>query len=311
MKSLTAKTLGVAMLCALAVAGCERENKSKAEEQPTVTPITTTSLSCDDASIKNALVQELTGVVEKQIAGQIGDFANSEALDLETKVKARLPEIAVDLQNVREEAGVCKTDLVITMPMSDVGYANRHFRAQGEPSVGEQAESLGIKFNDNSFSADVSYRIENGDIKLESVPEMLGVVAGATSAATYAIAKSGADNKTATRPANNSSNARPVAPAPAAVVRPRPAKPADTTHNPKPPKPASETPKPKAQPKANTSGSEGNASASSSAPQETVKDTPRATRSEPKTQQQAQPAPKEEVKNTAGEITVVETDDTY
>lgn len=308
MKSLTLKTLGVAMFCTLAVIGCKKEDKTQAEEKPTVTPIS--NLSCDDASIKNALVQELTGVVEKQISGKLGDFDDHEDMDLESKVKARLPEIAVDLQNVRQEADVCKTELVITMPMSDVGYANRHFKAQDEPSVGEQAEKAGIKFNDNSFTSTISYSIEGGNVKLDGTPDILNLVAGATSVATYAMIKSGNDKAT-TRPSTANNNNRPVAPPPAPVVKVRP-KPADTTHNPPPPKPVSNKPKTDN----NTASTQKTETAKTNTNNNQKLDVPKTentTTEKPKSEARPEPKalPKEPVKDTTSEITIVETDETY
>lgn len=307
MKKLSIKQVGLVAFCAILVAGCNNKDKEEVTETPpAVTPIT--NVSCDDASIKNALVHELTGIVEKEIVGQLKSFA-SDVDDLESKAKSRLPEIAVDLQNVREEAGVCKTDLHITMPMSDVGYANRYFKSINQPSVGEQAEELSIAFNDNAFVSEVSYRVEGGDIKLDASPEVLSVVASATSAGAYAMLKAGsADNKAVTRPSNASvdtGSSRPVAPAPAPTVRPRPPKPADTTHSPKPP-----AQKPKAsdggtnnQSNTQTAQSDNNKNAPKA--ESPKAEAPKATRSEPK------PEPKEAVKDTTSEITIVETDDTY
>lgn len=308
MKALTVKTLSIVALCGLATVGCNNQDKKeeKSEEvAPAVTPIS--NLSCDDASIKNALVQELTGVVEKQIVEQLDDL-DADKADLEAKAKSRLPEIAVDLQNVRNENGVCLTDLHITMPATDVGYANRHYKSTNEPSVGEQAESLGIKFNDNHFVSTISYGVDGGNVKLEGTPDILQVVAGATSVAAYMMTKDSVATPAA-RPntsANNATNARPAAPAPAPVVRPRPPKPADTTHNPAPPKPKttnnenasrSETSAtPKAEPKSETPKTETPKAESPRA--ETPKATPKA-------------EPKEAVKDTTSEITIVETDDTY
>lgn len=322
MNRLAIKSLGVGVLCALTVVGCtdpKDKEKAKQGETPEVTQIS--NLSCDDASIKNGLLQTLTNKVESHIADGLDDFKGAKDLDLETLVKKRLPDIAVDLQNVRNENGVCLTDLHITLPMADVGYANRHFKKQGEPSVGERADAAGITFNDNAFVSAISYRIDGGEVKLDNSPEVLALVADASSAAAYAIAKDGQD-KPKPAPKVSSGDSRQAAPAPTATVKPRP-KPTENNAAPAKPKASSEqkpraereerdTPRVENRNETRNDTRNENRPEPKSEPKTEAKAEPKE-RSEPKAAPKAEPKsePKESVKDTSSEITITETDDTY
>lgn len=327
MKALATKSVGITLLCALTLAGCNNKDKeeTKTETAPPVTQIS--KLSCDDASIKNGLLKELTSVVEGHIVGSLDDFDDAKALDLEKHIKDRLPEIGVDLQNVRTENGLCLTDLHITLPKADLGYANRYFKAQDEPSIGEQAEEAGVEFTENTFIAPISYRVDGGDVKLDGQPAVLSLVATASGAAAYTVAKNarGGNDTPKASTSNNSNGTAKNNVAPAPAVKPRPPKPAETTN-----KPVSQAPKATDRPRTNSDNDESRSGSASQSDKNTARTEPRPEpKSEPKSEPRAEPKseprsepksepkpepksePKSAVKDTTSEITITESDDTY
>lgn len=216
------KAAGVAMVCALAMMGCEREEKSnKAPElnaPPTVTPL---EMGCDNASSKNALVKALSSDVHNQISTLVGAYADAETLELERRTQQRLAGIGIDLQNVREADGLCHAELHVTLPMSDVSYANRQFSRDGGKLLADRAADLGIKLhNDNFIIAPISYRVVGGDVQLDGGFAALGLIAQVSTGAAYGMANDEQRINLAGRPAPTVRPLQPVeVPRPVPVAR--------------------------------------------------------------------------------------------
>lgn len=211
MKYLNAKTLSLGLLCSLAIIGCNKKDK-QAETAPETAPeavvVVDANPNCDDASIKNSLIQELS----KQMAGDVetivADYSNAAEIDLVRRTQQRLGDLGVDLQNVRAEGDTCHADIIVTLPVVDVNYADRYFKAQGLPSIAELAAEKSLTFADNRLSSAISYQITNGNVAINK-PDILSLIAQTISASAYNMAQDENTVNTAARPAIK---VRPLAP---------------------------------------------------------------------------------------------------
>ncbi len=223
MKYLNAKTLSLGLLCGLAIVGCNKKDK-QAEATPETAPeavvVVDANPNCDDASIKNSLIQELS----KQMAGDVetivADYPNATEIDLVRRTQQRLGDLGVDLQNVRAEGDTCHADIIVTLPVVDVNYADRYFKAQGLPSIAELATEKSLNFADNRLSSAISYQVANGGVSINK-PDILSLIAQTISASAYNMAQDENNVNTTGRPAIK---IRPLAPSeiarPSATPRP-------------------------------------------------------------------------------------------
>ncbi len=221
------KTVALFAACTLVLAACDRKNQQQSNEPelntpPTVVPV---ALNCDDASIKNNLVRTLSAELDKSVVALSSNYADAAALELERRARQRVAGFGVDLQRVSEDNGQCVAELHITLPMTDVNYANREFARANKPSLAEQAAALGVTINnDNYIVAPVSYRVTDGAVSLASTPAVLELLAQLATGSAYALANDEQRVNLAGRPVPT---VRPLPPA--EIVRPTPVPREETT----------------------------------------------------------------------------------
>ena len=224
-KTLTLKTLTVAMACTLVLVGCNRKEKEGEVElntPPTVTPV---AMNCDDASVKNNLVRTLSGELDKQVVALAASYPDAGVLELDRRARQRVAAFGVDLQQVKEAEGHCTAQLQVTLPMTDVSYANREFARANKPMLAEQAAALGITLNNNDtlVTAPISYRVVDGVVSLEGSPAVLEFLAQLATGSAYALAHDEQRVNLAGRPVPT---VRPLPPT--EIVRPTPIPRTDT-----------------------------------------------------------------------------------
>lgn len=180
-------TLAVCSLVALSACDKKKNDVPTNGEQSVVTPVTGTQqadLSCDSASVKNSLVQALSEQTHQAVNGLMGDFANSSAIDLPRLVQARLAELGLDFQNIRQDGAVCIADMVIRLPSDDIAYANRYY-AQTDTDLGTLMAQHSLVLDGTQLTDSIRYGVTNGQAVLFQRPEALNLVASIMSGSAY------------------------------------------------------------------------------------------------------------------------------
>lgn len=283
------KLVYLTAVCTLVMVGCQRKEAPQEETVVEEAPPTNMLLpNCDDASVKNALVRELSKNVENDIALYITDYSDASDLELDRRISQRLPEIGIDLQNVSSEAEACQTELHVTLPANDIAYANQQFARTGQPNLTARISDTDVKLDNNRLIAPIHYRINNDTVVLVDKPDILSLVAQISTASTYAIAKS----ERSVVISQPTVRTRPITP-------PKPPKPTQA------PTPTQDSQDPLVQEYAKQNGIHIE-STNTQPPNPTHE--PKANSEDNQPTQKEAPAP---ISDTKSEITIVETDETY
>lgn len=280
-----AKLLSLTFLSALALIGCDKKEQPKPSEPETVSEAV--APNCDDASVKNSLIKALSTQIGNDVNQAMTNYPNASELDLSRRTLQRLSELTLDLQNVKAEGDSCRADMVITLPVVDATYAERHYANNNLPALANQLSQAGLSFNNGYISAPLSYVVAGSTASLKDGMQGLSAIANIMSASAYSMAQDENHINTAARAPIK---VRPLEPTP--IARPEPL-PAPELAEPQEQQPESQDPLVR---QFEASQNTNNEAA-----------TPRAEAPQPTKTTKTEYAPVDG----EGEITIVETDETY
>lgn len=194
------KLLTFSLACVLAITACDKkERETKTPTQEETVSVVEMVPNCDDASIKNGLVQALASQINGHLDVAVASYNNADSLDLVRKTQQRLSELSLDLENARNEGDVCQINAIINLSANDIKYANRHFEKSGLPSLDEQIANLKATLDNGRLIIPVSYQLVDGKVSLSQAAPALNVVTELMTASAYMMA-TGAGRVTITRP---------------------------------------------------------------------------------------------------------------
>ncbi len=226
------RTLAIALTTLLALSACDKKKDVPTNgEVSTNTSVQPLAPNCDDASVKNSLVMALSLQTSQDVANLMVNFPDDPMLDLPRQVQQRLANLTLDFQNIRAEGEVCVADMIINLPHTDVGYAQRYYMRNGT-SVELLAQNKGLKLDGTRIVTPVRYSVTNGQAALLDRPNALALVAEIMSASAYMMSQGAGQINTTARPPIRVEPLAPdfarPAPAPEVVVIPEPVTPSPT-----------------------------------------------------------------------------------
>lgn len=150
--------LSTALICALALTACSKKEPAEIPktdiETAAASPVHSL-LNCDDASVKNGLIQALSAQMGQDIDAKVADF-NTNPDALMRKTLERVNALGLDLQNAHQVGELCQAELIVTAPSADLLAANRYYKANGRDLASVQFGNQ-ITFDGNQLHAVLDY----------------------------------------------------------------------------------------------------------------------------------------------------------
>lgn len=314
-------------LMALALAGCDKKEKTQETAKPSADvaqPVVSErpQVVCDDVGTKNRVVALIQ---DELLTSSLGALGNAKTPALEQHLKSRLAQTQIDVQNIRYDNGECQGELHISLDPQDVSVANKAFANARVASLDERAVENGVSLlGGHRLVANFVYQVDGEALAINTSNPAISVASKALAQASIATVRQ--DRAVARRDSGSSYQAPNITPPPTVrpAPTPRPAEPQQAQQaQPQPrrtPTPETAVLRPEDVPsrERETAPAPSSSATASSEPPITAKE-----RAEIQTQTQAQPKPepkpepKAETKApapatpSAGEITIVESNETY
>lgn len=182
--------VGISML-ALTLVGCGK--KEKPEEQKTVAqeevakPVVAERppVMCDDAVLKNRVVELVSDELLKSSLNALGNVSNMARV--EQQLKARLSETLVDVQNITYQNGECQGEIHVVLPVQDVAIANKAFASARVASLEERAIDARVSLiGGNRLVAPFVYQVDGEAVAINTSNPVIAVAAKAMAQSTIA-----------------------------------------------------------------------------------------------------------------------------
>ncbi|MDO4896118.1 MAG: hypothetical protein Q3971_02040 [Moraxella sp.] len=310
------------MALALALAGCDKKEKTQESAKPSADvarPVVSErpQVVCDDVGTKNRVVALIQDGLLKSSLDALG---NAKTPALEQHLKSRLAQTQIDVQNIRYDNGECQGELHISLDPKDVATANKAFADARVASLDERAVENGVSLlGGHRLVANFVYQVDGEALAINTSNPAISVASKALAQASIATVRQ--DRATARRDSGSSYQAPNIAPPPTVrpAPTPRPAEPQQQAQQAQPqprrtPTPETAVLRPEDVPsrERETAPTPSSSATASSEPPITAKE-----RAEIQTQTQAQPKPEPKAETKApatpsgGEITIVESNETY
>lgn len=191
MKKISALKYAVGASVVVLAAACSKKEEAPeaqvAVSEPVVQEI---AAVCDEPSLRNRLVDALQAGLLDQALAATQNYDDASRLGLEQQVRQKLTEVNIDLQNVVASGATCQADVQFTLPSQDVAYANQVFESSGLAPLDEQAAEAGAALvgGHRLMVKGFTYTIEDNKAIIGTDNAILTLVADTLVAATHGMA---------------------------------------------------------------------------------------------------------------------------
>lgn len=153
------------LVVGLMLVGCDDKPKKTSEQQQT-SQITPLAVSCDDASVKNALVREVNTNIEKALNSLISEDDKKEVLM--PIIQSRLSTLNVDLQQVTTQGETCQALVLLAVGEDELSSANRYF-ASKDVSFKQIMIDADARVEDGYLVSAVTYKPTEDIVQIDDV----------------------------------------------------------------------------------------------------------------------------------------------